>query len=148
MVDLLGVQMPVESAVLLIGEIVVAALFIVAVLFAARHKGTHHHYLILSGFLLDELVMKPLMYQRLSSGVLGSYPYDGTAGLAHIVLSAVVTALGLVTIYLGFRHRVEKDRRMFMPPKGRIHKFAGASYLAAWAITMLLGIRIFATFYL
>jgi hypothetical protein len=147
-VELFGVLMPFESAVLLVGESIIAVLFIVAVVLAALHKGTYHHYLVLSGFLLDELVFKPLMYQRLSLGVLGSFPYEATAGLPHIALSSVATVLGIVTIYLGFRYRTKKGWRMFMPPKGRIHRYIGASYLIAWAVTMVIGLRIFATFYL
>lgn len=147
-VSLFGVQMPFQSAVLLVGESVVAALFVAAVLFAARHKGTYHHYLILSGFLVDELVMKPLMYQRLALGVLGSFPYTGTVGLWHVSLSVAATVLGIATIYLGFRNRVKKGGKMFLPPKGRVHRYVGALYLASWAATLLLGLRIFATFYL
>jgi len=148
LVDLFGVRLPEEAAVLLVGESVVASLFVAAVVLAARHRGTYHHYLILSGFLLDELVMKPLMYGRLALGVFGNYPYSGTLGLPHIAVAILATVLGIVTVCMGFRYRVKKDRRMFLRPKGRIHRIVGASYLVAWAATLLLGLRIFATFYL
>jgi hypothetical protein len=147
-VDLFGVSVPSQVAIVMIGEIVIAALFVTAVLMAAFHKGWYHHYLVLSGFLLDELVMKPLMYSRLSLGVFGSFPYKGTSAMPHLVLAAAATVLGIAAIYLGFRYRTKKDHKMFMPPKGKIHRYIGALYLLAWLATLIGGLRIFGTFYL
>jgi hypothetical protein len=148
LVSLFGVQVESRVAFLIVGEIVVGAVLILALVMAARHKGWYHHYMILSAFLADELVMKPLMYQRLALGVFGSFPYPGTIGLPHVLLAVSATVLGAVTVILGFRFRVKKKKKMFMPPKGRVHKIFGALYLASWFATMLYGIRIFASFYL
>ena len=114
----------------------------------ARHKGWYHHYMILSAFLADELVFKPLMYQRLTLGVFGSFPYSGTIGLPHVLLAISATLLGAATVVLGFRFRIKKEKKMFMPPKGRVHRIFGALYLVSWFATMLYGVRIFVLFYL
>jgi hypothetical protein len=37
---------------------------------------------------------------------------------------------------------------MFLPPKGKIHKYIGAAYLLAWLATLIVGLRIYASFYL
>ncbi len=147
-VDLLGTILPSQVAIVMIGEMIIAGLFVTAVLMAALHKGWYHHYLVLSGFLLDELVMKPLMYGRLSLGVFGSFPYSGTSAIPHLVLAVITTVLGVLAIYLAFKHRSKKDHKMFLPPKGKIHKYMGAAYLLAWLATLIVGLRIFASFYL
>jgi hypothetical protein len=59
----------------------------------------------------------------------------------------VTTVSGIIAIYLGFRYRVKKDRKMFMPPKGRVHKIAGAVFYASWYLAFLLGLRVFLLFY-
>ena len=148
LVNLFGAQVESRVALLMIGEIVIGVLLVLAFLLAARHKGRYHHYMILSAFLADELLMKPLMYQRLALGVFGSFPYSGTVGLPHVLLAVSCSVLGALTVILGFWFRVKKEKQMFMPPKGRIHKVIGALYLISWFATMLYGVRIFVLFYL
>lgn len=147
-IDLLGTVMPSQVAILMVGEIVIAGLFLSAVLMAALHRGWYHHYIVLSGFLLDELAMKPLMYSRLSLGVFGSFPYPGPSAIPHLVLAVITTVLGVLAIYLAFKHRSKKDHKMFLPPKGKIHKYMGTAYMLAWLATLIVGLRIFASFYL
>jgi hypothetical protein len=96
-----------------------AGLFVTAVLMAALHKGRCHHYLVLSGFLLDELVMKPLMYQRLSLGVFGSFPYSGTSAIPHLALAVITTVLGVLAIYLLSSVGAKRTTRCSFRPKGR-----------------------------
>jgi len=148
LVSLFGAHVEPRIAIIMIGEILVGVLLVLAFVMAARHKGLYHHYMILSAFLTDELIFKPLMYQRLTLGVFGSFPYSGTIGLPHLMLAVTATALGAATVVLGFRYRIKKAKKMFMPPKGRIHKIVGALYLVSWFATMLYGVRIFALFYL
>lgn len=148
LVSLFGAHVEPRIALLILGEITVGILLVASFIMAARHKGRYHHYMMLSAFLTDELVLKPLMYQRLTLGVFGSFPYSGTLGLPHVLLAISATILGATTIFLGFKFRLKKGKKMFMPIKGRIHKIIGAVYLASWTATLLLGVRIFATFYL
>jgi uncharacterized membrane protein YozB (DUF420 family) len=149
LVELFGVILPVEVAVVLIGEIVVGIVLAVAFFLAATHRGTYHHWMVLSAFLFDELLLKGLMVQRLTIGALGEFPYEGTPGVPHIALSAIGTIAGICVIYLGFKNRVKRDGRMFLPPKGRKpHRIAGLVYLTAWTATFLLGLRMFSSFYL
>jgi len=148
LVNLFGAHVEPRVAFLMIGEIVVGVILVLAFVMAARHKGRYHHYMILSAFLADELVFKPLMYQRLTLGVFGSFPYPGTSGLPHILLAVSVTVLGAATVILGFKFRIKKQKKMFLPPKGRVHKIVGALYLMSWFATMLYGVRIFVLFYL
>lgn len=148
LVNLFGAHVESRVAFLIIGEIVVGILLVLAFVMAARHKGRYHHYMILSAFLADELVFKPLMYQRLTLGVFGSFPYSGTVGLPHIMLAISATVLGAATVVLGFRFRIKKGKKMFMPPKGRIHKIVGALYLVSWFATLLFGVLIFVHFYM
>ena len=147
-IDLLGTILPSQVAIVMIGEMIIAGLFVTAVLMAALHKGWYHHCLVLGGFLLDELVMKPLMYQRLSLGVFGSFPYSGTTAIPHLTLAVITTVLGVLAIYLAFKYRSKKDHKMFLPPKGKTHKYMGAAYLMAWLATLIVGLRIFTSFYL
>ena len=148
LVELLGVRMPVEAAIVLVGEAVVGVVLVIAFYLAATHKGRYHHWMMLSAFLFDELVLKGIMVRKLLDGALGSYPYEGTGGTPHVVLSAICTVAGIAVIYLGFRHRVRRAGNMFLPPKGRKpHKIVGLVYLASWAATLLVGMRIFWDFY-
>ena len=146
-VDLFGAQVEPRIAFLMIGEIAVGVLLVLAFVMAFRHIGRYHHYMMLSAFLTDELIFKPLMYQRLALGVFGSFPYPGTIGLPHVLLAVSATVLGAATVILGFRFMIKKEKKMFMPPKGMIHKVFGALYLVSWFATMLYGIRIFMQFY-
>lgn len=146
-VELFGVLMPGEVGISLVLEIAVAVLLALALFMAATHRGAYHHWIMLSAFLLDELIAKPIMVQRFTLGVFGDFPYSYTSGFAHILLSVVCTVSGIVAIYLGFRYRVKKDRKMFMPPKGQVHKIAGAVFYASWYLAFLLGLRVFLLFY-
>lgn len=146
-IELFGVLMPGEVGISLVLEFAVAVLLALALFMAATHKGTYHHWIMLSAFLVDELIAKPIMVQRFTLGVFGDFPYSGTTGLAHISLSIITTVSGIMTIYLGFRYRIKKDGRMFMPPKGRVHKIVGAVFFASWYLAFLLGVGIFLMFY-
>jgi hypothetical protein len=64
------------------------------------------------------------------------------------LLAVSVTVLGAATVILGFKFRIKKQKKMFLPPKGRVHKIVGALYLVSWFATMLYGVRIFVLFYL
>ncbi len=140
--------MPTEIAVSVLLEVVLAGVFAQALFLAATHRGFYHHWIMLSGFLLDELVAKPIMVQRFMDGVLGDYPYSATSGLPHIVLSVVATVAGVATIALGFKFRTRKERKMFLPSKGkRIHMLIGAVFFASWYLAFFLGMRIFSMFY-
>lgn len=145
---MLGVTMPVETAFMLLGEVAVGIVLLTAFVLALTHRGAYHHWMMLAAFLFDELVLKAMMVQKLMQGVLGDFPYTGTSGLPHLLLSTLCTVAGLLAIYLGFRFRVKKDRRMFMPPKGRIHKVAGAVYIVSWLASFVIGLAIFRSSYL
>lgn len=147
-VELLGVAMPTEVAVSVVLEIALAGVFAAALVLAATRRGFYHHWMMLSGFLVDELVAKPIMVMRFMDGVLGDYPYSDTSGLGHIVLSVVATVSGIATIALGFKFRTRKERRMFLRPKGkRLHQVSGSVFFASWYLTFIIGMRTFSMFY-
>lgn len=147
-VEMLGVLMPTEIAVSVVLEIDLAAVFAAALPLAVVHRGFYHHWLMLSGFLADELVAKPIMVMRFMDGVLGDYPYSATSGLGHIILSVIATVSGVVTIALGLKFRTKKKRKMFLPPKGkRLHMVSGVMFFVSWFLTFALGMRIFLMFY-
>ena len=148
-VQVFGIVMSPGSFIAFVGEIAVACILAAAVIMAARHKGRYHHYMILTAFLTDELVLKPLMFQRLSLGVFGDFPYSGTFAPLHISLAIVTTVLGLAAVIVGFKYRVKKEKKLFMPPKGmRWHKPVGILYVAIWYLAFIDGIYIFSRFYL
>jgi len=148
-VDLFGVVMSTEAFVSMVGEIVVAGLLILAVVIGLKHKGIYHHYILLIAYLSDELVFKVIMYSRLRLGVFGDFPYAGTMAPLHISLAVLVTVLGLAAVVLGFKYRIKKDRKMFMPPRGmKWHKPIGILYVVFWFVSFLDGIYIFRSFYL
>jgi uncharacterized membrane protein YozB (DUF420 family) len=142
-VGLLGAQVPSVVALMFIGEAAMLAVFIVAWLLGRLHKGKYHHYVMLAAFATDMLVFKPLMTTR-ALEVFGPFPWPGTSISLHLYLDLAVTVLGFVSIYYGFKFRIKKGGKMFLPPKGRMHKWAGYLFIAFWIATFVLGIRIFA----
>ncbi|OGS55353.1 MAG: hypothetical protein A3K60_07210 [Euryarchaeota archaeon RBG_19FT_COMBO_56_21] len=147
-IDFFGLSVPEEAARLLIMELALGAILAASFLMAALRKGAWHHWMMLSAYALDELVAKPLMAQRLMLGVVGDFPYEGTVALPHLALSVTATAFGLITIILGFRFRVKKGWKMFMPAKGKkIHRLTGVIFLVAWFASLALGMRMFFLFY-
>ena len=125
-----------------IGESVLLAAFIFAWALARRHKGKHHHYVMLGAFLLDILAFKPLMIAR-AFDVYGPYPWSGTGISSHFFLDIAVVVFGVSSVVLGFKFRVKKAGKMFLPPKGRSHKWLGYLFIALWVATFALGIRVF-----
>ena len=148
MIDFFGASVPEEAALLLVLELALGAVLVASFLMAVLHKGAWHHWMMLSAYVLDELVAKPLMVQRLMLGVVGDFPYEGTVALPHVALSVIASVFGLVTIVLGFRYRVKKERKMFMPAKGKkVHRLVGAVFLISWFASLVLGLRMFFIFY-
>ena len=147
-IDFFGLSVPEEAVRLVVLELALGAVLAASFLMAVLRKGTWHHWMMLAAYALDELVAKPLMVQRLSLGVVGDFPYDGTVALPHLALSVTATVFGLITIILGFRFRVKKERKMFMPAKGKkIHRLTGVIFLVAWFASLALGTRMFFLFY-
>jgi uncharacterized membrane protein YozB (DUF420 family) len=136
-------DLPVVVVLMLFGETALLAAYISAWVAARTHRGRKHHYIMLSAFALDLLVFKPLMLARASS-IYGSYPWPGSNIVYHFYLDIAVVVLGILNIYFGFRFRVKKDGKMFMPPRGRVHRITGSAFLVVWVITFLLGIELFA----
>jgi uncharacterized membrane protein YozB (DUF420 family) len=127
---------------MLVGEAVLLTAYVTAWVLARKHRGRHHHFVMLSSFALDMLVFKPLMLSR-AIGTYGSYPWPGTNIAIHFWFDVLVAILGVLTIYLAFRFRVKKNKKMFMPPKGRIHRTAGYAFIVLWVSTFVLGIWLF-----
>ena len=125
------------------GEIVIALALIGASVLAARHRGTNHHWLMLPIFGVDLVVFKTIMYVRAFSGAFGSFPWTGTAIFPHMVLSWLWVIAGALAIGLAFRFRVVRSGRMFMPPKGRIHRVAGGTAITFWYISFIVGLLVF-----
>lgn len=144
--ELFGTDIAPAVAFMLIGEMAVFAVFVCAWALARLRKGRYHHYLMLTAFLTDELVFKPLMTLR-ALDVYGPYPWPGTSIAPHLWLDIGVTALGVASIVAAFKFRVKKEKKMFMPPKGRIHRLLGYLFILLWAATLVSGVRIFAGFY-
>jgi len=149
MVLVFGSDVPAIVAVMLFGEIAVFCVYLVAVLFAAVHRGKPHHYMMLAAFLTDILVFKPLMSMRAFGDVWGGYPWSGTSILRHMVLDTITLVVGIATIYLGFKYRVKRENKMFMPPaRKKIHRVVGTSFIILWLVTLVVGISIFVESYL
>lgn len=148
-VTLFGIKIPYLALEVLIGEALVGIAILTALIMAHTHRGRYHHWIILAAFLGDLLVVKPIMINRISQGVFGSFPYGHTLGLPHMVLAIGTAALGIGAIVLGFHYRVKsvKSKKMYMTARGRIHRFVGAAFVAVWVITLIYGLRIFFLFY-
>lgn len=146
--ELFGVNTTTTAAVVLIGETVLAAFLIIGIFLAAKHKGTHHHWILLTVYLSDFLVLKPLMILKIYDGTYGSYPWPFPAGLLpHIVMAVISAASGAAAIALAFKYRVKKGNKMFMPPKGKVHKLVGAIFVASWFVVYFVGLSIFYRLY-
>jgi len=142
--EFFGVSTTTTAAVVLIGETVLAAILIIGIFLAAKHKGTYHHWILLTVYLSDFLVLKPLMILKIYDGTYGSYPWPVPAGmLPHIVMAMISAASGAAAIALAFRYRVKKGNKMFMPPKGKIHKLVGAAFVISWLFAYAVGLGIF-----
>lgn len=146
--ELFGVYVSGTALVVMVGEALVAALLLVAVLFAKRHRGKNHHWTMLSAFLLDLAVMKPIMYAQAFSGAFGEFPYEGTQILPHMLLSWVTVIAGLAAIALGFKYRLKREDNMYLPPKGQVHRVAGGIFIVAWFAAYLSGLYIFSRLYI
>ena len=96
---------------------------------------------MISVFVVDQLVFKPFMISRALS-IWGPYPWSGTQIVYHMYLDVAVAILGVANIYLGFRYRIKRDRRMYMPAKGKIHRYIGALFIIAWILTYALGVLV------
>lgn len=140
--DLFGVTVQPIVAFFLFGELAVLVVLLAAFVYARIHKGAAHHYLMLVAFLADLLILKPLMFSRASTAY-GSFPWDGTRIAPHFLVSLSVVVLGVITVVLGFKFRVKKGPKMFLPPKGRMHKIIGWAFLGLWAATFVIGLVIF-----
>jgi len=136
---------PLAVDAVLIGETVLAALFVVALLMARKHRGREHHLILLGVFLVDELLLKPIMISRALDGTNGSFPWNGTAVLPHLALAIAMTLLGIVTIFIGFKRSVRKGKKMFLPPKGKMHKLIGYAFVASWFASYVVGLWIFSS---
>ncbi len=145
--DFFGVTVQPIVAFFLFGELAVLVVLLAAFVYARIHKGAVHHYMMLVAFLADLLILKPLMFSRASS-TWGAFPWDGTRIAPHFLVSLSVVVLGVITVILGFKFRVKKGSRMFLPPKGRMHKIIGWAFLGLWAATFVIGLVIFKENYL
>ena len=144
--DLFGATVAPVVAFFLFGELAILVALVVAFFLARRHKGTAHHYLMLVAFLTDVVVFKPLMLQR-ASEAWGSFPWEGTRIAPHLIVSLVAGVVGASAIFLGFKHRLKKGAKMFLPPKGRLHKRIGLLFIVVWAIALVVGLLIFVDTY-
>jgi uncharacterized membrane protein YozB (DUF420 family) len=146
--ELLGVSTTTTAAVVLIGETILAAILIIGIFLAARHKGTYHHWILLTVYLSDFLVLKPLMILKIYDGTYGSYPWPAPAGLfPHIIMAVITVVSGAAAIVLAFKYRVKKGNKMFMPPKGKIHRLVGAVFVVSWFVVYIVGIVVFYRLY-
>jgi uncharacterized membrane protein YozB (DUF420 family) len=140
-----AVNPPLVVMVMLIGETVLAGILVISLFLAAKHRGLPHHYLMISVFLIDMVVFKPLMISKAIDGSNGSFPWDGTNILGHLLISIGVAALGAISILVGFRSAIRKGSRMFLPPAGLIHRILGSAFLVAWTATYLTGLVLYAS---
>lgn len=134
----------------LVGEALVGGLITAAVVMAQTHRGRYHHWMMLSAFLGDVLVVKPIMIYRISQGIFGPFPYSHTPAMPHMILAALAAALGITNIYLGFKYRIisGKAKNFYLNEKGVRHRLIGAAFVAVWAATLIYGIYIFYTTYI
>lgn len=139
---------PLAVDTVLIGETIVAVLLVIAFLIARKHQGRNHHLIMLGAFLLDELILKPIMIIRALDGTSGAFPWNGSAILPHLAIAIVMTVLGIATIFIGFQRSVRKGKKMFLPPKGRIHRLIGYAFIASWFASYLVGLWIFGSIWL
>lgn len=142
-----GAGIPLISELTLIGETAIAALLILSFILARKHKGLFHHYLMLVAFLADVLIFKIIMITRAFNGELGSFPWGEIVILPHLIISVAVSAVGAVAIINGFKFVLRKNKKMFMPPKGKMHKLLGRIFLISWFVAYLFGIIVFGRLY-
>ena len=128
------------------GEILLAILLPVAIVLAARHRGTNHHWLMLGIFLADVVVFKTIMYVRAFSGAFGLFPFDNLI-FVHMIVSWIWVIAGIATIYFAFKYRTVRKGRMFMLPKGQIHRLTGFIAAGSWYLAFLIGISVFIRYY-
>ena len=150
LITVFGVRMTFLALSVLIGEAVVGIVMAVAVIMAHTHRGRNHHWMILTAFLGDLLVVKPIMIYRVSQGAFGSFPYSHTPVLPHMALAIFTAALGAINIWLGFKYRIKsgKSKNFYLSAKGTRHRIVGATFVALWESTMIVGIWIFYTTYI
>lgn len=143
--ELFGSSMPTEVAISVTVEVVLAALFALALLLVASHEEFYHHCIMLPAFLSDELVAKTTMVSRFTDGVLGD-PFLSPTNRAFwkIALSVVATVSDVLTIALGFKFRTRKPRQMFLPVRAkRLHLVSGVIVYASCCSAFSIGMRVF-----
>ncbi len=140
---LLGPNIPPIVDFLAIGETALAAILVASFLLARMHKGRIHHYVMIGAFSVDLLLFKPVMFYRAMDGSNGFFPWNGTHVLIHFIAAMTVAALGLAAIYLGFRRVIRREKKMFLPPKGKKHRLVGYAFLVAWFLSYIIGILIY-----
>lgn len=140
---LFGPSIPAISEIMLIGETAVAAVLIISWVLARKHKGSLHHCLMLGAFLADLLIFKPLMIVRAADGSVGYFPWDGSSILIHLAISALVAVIGIYAIIIGLKNVVRKEKKMFLPPKGKMHRVVGGIFMVAWFATYAIGLWLF-----
>lgn len=146
--DLFGISTTTTASVVLLGETVLAAILLIGIFLAAKHRGMNHHWILLTVYLSDFIVLKPLMILKIYDGTYGSYPWPAPAGmLPHIIMAVISAASGAAAIALAFKYRVKKGNKMFMPPEGKIHKLVGLVFVVSWFAVYAIGLGIFHRLY-
>ncbi|UCE91087.1 MAG: DUF420 domain-containing protein [Methanobacteriota archaeon] len=135
---------PLVVMVMLIGETILAVTLVTSLLLAAKHRGIQHHYLMISVFIIDMVVFKLLMISKAVDGSNGSFPWDGTNILGHLLMSIGVAFLGGMSILLGLRNVIRRDSRMFLPPSGKLHRVFGSAFIVLWIAAYLTGLVLYA----
>lgn len=140
---MLGPNIPAVVDFLMIGETALAVVFAASFVLSRRHLGRYHHFATIGAFLADMVLFKPLMLLRAADGSNGFLPWGGTNVMPHLIAAVIVAALGVVAIYIGLRKVIRKEKKMFMPPKGKRHRLIGYAFLVAWYATYAIGIIIY-----
>ena len=129
---------PLISDAILIVEIILAILLTIGFYFARKHRGTRHHWIMLSSFAVHIVFGVALMV--ISFTILLSIA-EAAPTIAHVILAAI-------NIILGFIWRAKDSPVMVLPPRQRrIHQTLGIILLLLWYFMVISGIFVYLTLY-
>ncbi|WP_287584979.1 DUF420 domain-containing protein [Candidatus Borrarchaeum sp.] len=138
-------QAPLISDAILIVEIILAILLTLGFYFARKHRGTRHHWIMLSSFVAHIVFGVALMV--ISFSILLSIA-EAASTIAHATIASLVVILAAINIILGFIWRAKDSPVMVLPPRQRrIHQTLGIILLLLWYFLVISGIFVYLTLY-
>ncbi len=136
---------PLISDAILIVEVILAILLTLGFICARKHRGTRHHWIMLSSFVVHIVFGVALMV--ISFSILLSIA-KAAPTIAHATIASLVVILAAINIILGFIWRAKDSPVMVLPPRQRhIHQTLGIILLLLWYFIVISGIFVYLTLY-